>query len=197
MVAVRVYATESILFVFLVWNLILAFIPYTISSLLYSRPKVNGLLFYPLLAAWLLFFPNAPYMVTDLFHLRARPPIPYWFDLMLIFSFAWNGLLLGFVSLMDVQRVLANRWSRLFSWLTMVGVVVLSGFGVYLGRYVRFNSWDVLTSPEVVLGRIADIILNPFHHPQAYGVTILFSTFLFLSYLTWQQLGLTYFNRSR
>lgn len=102
--------TRSATFMFLVWNLFLAWIPYLLSLSLSQFSKFKRAI--PLLAIWLVFLPNAPYLVTDLLHVRHHPPVPYWYDTVMLFSFAWTGLLLGFISMMDVQHFLEKDWEK-------------------------------------------------------------------------------------
>jgi uncharacterized membrane protein len=185
LVALRVHYTSKVTFVFLIWNIFLALIPYIISTFLilfHEKIQNRALLILPFLA-WLCFFPNAPYILTDLFHLKQRSGVPYWFDLALILFFAWNGLMLGYASLMDMQAVFARRFNKFTGWMIAIGSLVLASFGIYLGRYLRWNSWDVLTSPMGLLNDIAEMIIHPTLHPRTYGVTLIFSAFLVLGYL--------------
>ena len=182
----RMYYSGYNTFLFFNWNLFLAVLPYIISTffLLYYK-KINSLLLYAvILTSWLLLFPNAPYIVTDFFHLEPRPGIPYWYDLGMIFSFAWNGLLLGFISLYDIQTALARRFSAFKGWAFAILSLVLGSFGIYLGRYERFNSWDVLTNPAGLFLDIADRFIHPMNHPRTTLMTILFSVVLSFGYIT-------------
>lgn len=182
----RMYYSGYNTFLFFNWNLFLAVLPYVISTffLLYYK-KINSVLLTVLiLSAWLLLFPNAPYIVTDFFHLEPRPGIPYWYDLGMIFSFAWNGLLLGFISLYDIQTALARRFSAFKGWAFAIVSLVLGSFGIYLGRYERFNSWDIITNPLALFIDIADRFIHPMQHPRTTLMTILFSAVLGLSYVT-------------
>ena len=182
----RMYYSGYNTFLFFNWNLFLAILPYVISTffLLYYK-KINSLLLYAIiLTSWLLLFPNAPYIVTDFFHLEPRPGIPYWYDLGMIFSFAWNGLLLGFISLYDIQTALARRFSAFKGWAFAILSLVLGSFGIYLGRYERFNSWDVLTNPAGLFLDIADRFIHPMNHPRTTLMTILFSMVLSFGYIT-------------
>ena len=194
LVAFRVHYTSRVTFVFLVWNIFLAIIPYGISTLLVlyqEKIKNRWFIFIPFLC-WLCFFPNAPYILTDLFHLKQRAEVPYWYDLALILFFAWNGLMLGYASLMDMQSVLTKSFNRLTGWAVAIASLILGSFGIYLGRYLRWNSWDVISAPRGLLYDIADRIVDPMAHPQTYGVTIIFSTFLVLGYLLVFQFTHTY-----
>lgn len=185
LVVLRVHYTSKITFIFLVWNIFLALIPYGISTLLvlYHEKIQNRWLIVLPFAVWLSFFPNAPYILTDLFHLKQRPGVPYWYDLALILSFAWNGLMLGYASLLDIQSVITQRFNVWLGWVVALGSIVLGSFGIYLGRYLRWNSWDIISSPEGLIKDIAVRILNPMAHPQTFGVTIIFSVFLLTGYL--------------
>lgn len=183
LLAYRIREYDTIEFSFLVWNLVLAFIPFTISQMMvFRQPRslavlVTGLFF------WLLFFPNAPYLVTDLAHLSSTRPAPIWFDLMLLLSFAWNGLMLGYVSLLDVHRTVEVRFGRTAGWLFSGAAIVLGSFGIYLGRFLRWNSWDVFTQPGNLL---ADVVSRLHHMSEIstiLGVTLAFSAFLMLGYL--------------
>lgn len=182
----RIYYSGYGTYVFLNWNLFLAVLPYVISVffLLYNHKVKSNLLLLGILFSWLLLFPNAPYIITDFFHLEPRANVPYWFDLGLIFSFAWNGLMLGFISLYDMQTAITRRFSRLRGWIFAGISIVLGSFGIYLGRYERFNSWDVITNPVALIIDIADRFINPFSHPRTMLMTLLFSAVLTLGYIT-------------
>ncbi|MBV7339878.1 DUF1361 domain-containing protein [Chloroflexi bacterium TSY] len=137
-----------------------------------------------LFAVWLAFFPNAPYLVTDIVHYHHRPVAPYWYDILLVFTFAWNGVVIGFVSLRILQNVIENWFGKWIGWGFVGFAVSAAGFGVYLGRFLRWNSWDVLANPQALLYDILVRLIYPFQHPQTYGFTILLSAFLLLGYAT-------------
>jgi uncharacterized membrane protein len=194
LVALRVHFTSKATFVFLVWNIFLAVIPYAISTILVVRhEKISNrwLLVFPFLA-WLCFFPNAPYILTDLFHLRPRAGVPFWYDLALILFFAWSGLMLGYASLMDMQMIITRHFGRVTGWVTVIVSLILGSFGIYLGRYLRWNSWDVLSSPFALIKDIAVRVLDPADHPGTYGVTLIFSLFLIIGYLMLSQFAKAY-----
>lgn len=182
----RVELSGTRTYMFLVWNLFLAAMPLFFSSLLIGSEKVinSKVVFGVLFVSWLLFFPNAPYILTDLFHLRKRVNIPLWYDLILLHSFAWNGLVLGFITLKQIHGVVQRRMGVISGWIGVIVALGLSSFGIYLGRYLRWNSWDILAQPQGLLIDIADRVLNPMSHPKTFGVTLLFTAFLFIAYLT-------------
>lgn len=144
---------------FLWWNLFLAWVPWGLSVALGSVRK--RVFFWPLLAGWLAFFPNAPYLLTDLVHLKARPPVPLWFDLLMLVSFAWAGCLLGWDSLGRVHALLRTRCGHRLSNALITAAVVLCGAGVFLGRFERLNSWELLTNPLQVAATARAALLQP------------------------------------
>ncbi len=183
----RAAVSHSLLFFFLNWNLFLAWVPVGVALFMLwldSRGD-HGLWLQPfLLLAWLLFLPNAPYLVTDLIHLAPRQNIPVWYDAVFLFSYGWNGLLLGFVALRLVQQIVAKRFGPLIGWILVMGATAASAFGVYLGRFLRWNSWDVVAEPTNLLYDIADRLVNPLEYPQTIAVTILFAGLLAVGYVT-------------
>jgi len=177
-------------FFFLIWNLFLAWVPYWISLSLEGINKrfSSKVLIGTILFVWLLFFPNAPYILTDLLHLREREPIPYWYDLMVLLSFAWTGLMLGLASLYEVQVFLQKRFSKIISWLAIFIILPLSGLGIYIGRYLRWNSWDILTNPIGLFQDLIAILLNPGDFYGS-GIALLSTIFLTIAYLTFVSLA--------
>ncbi|WP_206980084.1 DUF1361 domain-containing protein [Hymenobacter telluris] len=190
LITLRVFFTHQFTFVFLLWNLFLALIPFGLSTMLsLSAGRLQARVLLPVGLVWLLFFPNAPYILTDLFHLEPRIGVPYWYDLALILSCAWNGLMLAYASLTDMQALVARRLGWLASWGFVTVSLLLSSFGVYLGRYLRFNSWDIITNPLTLFFDIITRLLHPFAHPATWGVTLLYGVFLLLGYVTVRLLG--------
>lgn len=172
-------------FLFLIWNLFLAWIPYWIALALEPLSKKFRSSWISAIAilTWLFFFPNAPYILTDLLHLKVRHPIPHWYDLMLIVSFAWTGLLLGYLSLYEVQRFIQQRKNSFWAWSFSIGATFLCGLGIYLGRYLRWNSWDILSHPFHILEDAWQSMLDPTGQTGE-GIIWVSSIFLFLGYLT-------------
>ena len=178
----RVGYTGSFLFFFIPWNLFLAWLTLYFSSKLTnaSYSLRNVLLF----GLWLLFFPNSPYLITDLFHLQERPGVPLYYDLVLLFMAAWNGLMMGLFSLRNIERVLLQRFSAKKVNVLIVCFIVLCGFGIYLGRYDRYNSWHILTQPFDLAYAIVTKLISPLAYPRVWAVTILFTVVLLLIYET-------------
>jgi len=184
----RLMHTDSKVFFFLNWNLFLAFVPWGFTSLVYLKPKwqKNKFVLLILLGSWLLFFPNAPYILTDLFHLRARSSMPIWFDLILILSFAWTGLLFGLFSLFDIEYLMGMHFKKTYVTLTSITLMFIGSFGIYLGRYLRWNSWDIISEPFKLFYDIGDRIVNPFEHPRTWGMTLCMGIFLNMIYISFK-----------
>ncbi|MFZ5940194.1 MAG: DUF1361 domain-containing protein [Bacteroidota bacterium] len=180
----RLFYSDTTQFLFLNWNLFLAFIPWLLTSLVIIRPglRKRKLVVAGIIALWLLFFPNAPYILTDLFHLRLKSTMPLWFDLVLILSFAWTGLVFGLFSLMDIEKMLSGVLSRFWLILLSVSLLFIGSFGVYVGRYLRWNSWDILTEPFQLLYDIGDRVISPMSHPGTWGMTLFLGIFLNVVY---------------
>jgi uncharacterized membrane protein len=132
---------------------------------------------------WLLFLPNAPYILTDILHLTRASQAPAWYDLALLLSCSGTGLLLGYLSLIDVQTIVARRFGPARGWIFAMVSLVLSGFAIYLGRFLRWNSWDVLIEPTRVFDIMGGIV-HPWAHTQAVSVTLIFGNILTLGYIT-------------
>ena len=182
----RIYHSTYLIFKGLIWNLFLAWIPYLVSLSLKLSPRLRKIrwLSILLLIAWLLFFPNAPYLITDLFHLKQRPHIPLWYDLAMLISFAWTGAMLGFLSLADMQDVITHKTNRLTGWCFTIAALLLGSYGVYLGRFGRWNSWDVVTQPSLLFNTILNHVSDPLAHPRIMGIMIIYTAFMLLCYLT-------------
>ena len=169
---------------FLLWNLALAAIPWFAARSLAAARSPSSLA--AAAVPWLLFLPNAPYLVTDLVHLRVRPPVPIWFDVLLFASFALAGCVLGWASLEKVHVKLARTLGRARSAAAIAAAILLTGFGVYLGRFDRWNSWDVLTRPGDLLSGAAAALVRP----RALIFSALFAAFVGAGYLLFLSRGL-------
>jgi uncharacterized membrane protein len=186
MVAVRVAYTGSGAFLNLPWNLVLAWVPFVLALIVYDQ-AVRGAGRTRLLALgglWLLFFPNAPYLLTDFKYLGwYSDEAPWWYDLTLLSAAACAGLALGFASLYLMHAVARRVWGAAKAWLAVGLVLLLGSFGVFLGRFQRWNSWDVFTDPGPLARQLADGVANPLDYPKALAVTAVFTAFLGSTYL--------------
>jgi uncharacterized membrane protein len=197
LVAARIFHTGKLTFVFMPWNLFLAYVPYFISTMLtrmgaagshlFTRlgPRGSNLLRIAGLIVWLLFIPNSFYILTDLYHLadgHRNDRVPEWFDLILILSFAWNGLFLGVLSTRQVEKLLAPDASFLGRWVFLYPVMCLNALGVFIGRVLRYNSWDIFTNPVDLLGDIIKMIAHPLRHHYAWDMIFCYSILLTIMY---------------
>ena len=162
MIGARAIIFRQVAFVAFLWNLFLAWIPlltalwlYILRARQWHRPVLAGVLS----VIWFLFFPNAPYIVTDFVHLRLRPPVPDWFDIITILSFGLTGLFLGYLSLYLVQEIVRSYVGRAGSWVFVLVMLALSSVGIYLGRFLRWNSWDAILSPIGTLSDAARMVI--------------------------------------
>jgi len=177
-------------FAFLVWNLILGLVPLVASWMLVRADRegasVMARLFWFML--WLLFLPNAPYIVTDFVHLHPRPPVAYWYDIALQYSFAFTGVVVGYASVADVQALTNRHRGTRTGWVVAILALMLAGFGIYLGRFVRWNSWDAFVHPHRVLRHVADGSMDPGDHPRPVGVTLVYGLGLVMGYVVLRRL---------
>lgn len=178
MLCMRIIYTNQVTYIFLAGNLFLAWLPFTFALLAYYLRQSSWMLLL-LSALWLLFLPNAPYLITDLIHLHYSNSVPVWYDAIMMFSFALTGLLLGFLSLFLMQSLVVRRFGWRLGWLFVWVVLALSGLGVYIGRFLRWNSWDIFTSPLTLLNSL----LNPELFPKAFIVTALLSLISTFAYV--------------
>ncbi|MBD0374379.1 MAG: DUF1361 domain-containing protein [Flavisolibacter sp.] len=191
MLAARILYTGSFLFIFLIWNLFLAYIPYVLSNYILrnagNKEKLRCLI--PLFVIWLLFFPNSFYIITDLFHLRITEDMPLWFDLALIFSFAWNGLLPGILSLRQMEKLMVTQFKLKNELFFIYPIMCLTSMGIYIGRYLRFNSWDVLTNPFALSGAVLELFIHPLRNRYDWSMMICFSVWMMLIYFSIKKLS--------
>lgn len=182
----RVLWTANIHYAFLVWNLLLAWLPLMFALLAedhFHERQRPGWRFYGLGAAWLLFFPNAPYIFTDLVHLTTRFFSHFWVDLAIVLSCAFTGLVLGFVSLYLMHAVVTRMLGRVTGWLFVAVAAGLGSFGIYLGRFLRFNSWDVVAQPGKLAESLGAVATGQTVHPHHLAFLVIFATFLFIAYV--------------
>ncbi|MBA3843012.1 MAG: DUF1361 domain-containing protein [Actinobacteria bacterium] len=166
---------------FLVWNLTLAWIPLALAVLLLVayRRQHPRLELVALGAAWFVFLPNAPYMLTDLIHLGDQHRL---FDALILGSFAITALALGFASLLIVQLVVTRAAGAALGWLVAIGSLCAASVGIYLGRVQRLNSWDVIHRPGYIVDLARMRFDDPFGNRQLIGYVVALSVFLTLAY---------------
>jgi uncharacterized membrane protein len=180
----QIHATHDHRYTFLFWNLFLAWVPLiAAASALALDRRGAGPLVVVLVAVWLVFFPNAPYVLTDFIHLHGNAPSPLWYDALMLSSFAWTALMLGFASLYLIHAIIERHAGTAVGWVVVVGALGLASFGVYLGRFARFNSWDVVTRPHLVLSVIREEIDSPLHDPKMVVALLVLTASLLVGYL--------------
>lgn len=185
---IRMKLTHAFFYLFLVWNLFLAVIPYAITTYLVSIPKLNKIWLAFWFGVWLLFLPNAPYIITDLLHLKMGDTSLLWLDVLVVLSFASNGLLLFFLSVSDMKNVLKPyMYPTKIKYLVFI-IFFLNGFGVYLGRFLRYNSWEILSNPKNLFSDIFSFLLKPLQHGEVWLFTLLFGLFLILGFWVFNNL---------
>ena len=187
--AMRIWRSGTVHYGFLLWNLGLAWIPFMLAALAYALANARKPILYGVIlasaAAWLVFFPNAPYILTDFQHLSvAIDGIPVWYNVILLIWFAWTALLLGIVSLYLMQEIVARMLGIKASWLFVVIVTGLSSFGIYVGRFMRWNSWDAWNQPLPLARDIWDEISHPLANKEAFFFTLIFMLLFLFIYVT-------------
>jgi uncharacterized membrane protein len=187
----RVTYSNSLAYINLVWNLFLAWIPFVLAFLAYilswRRPLMYVVI--PVFAIlWLIFFPNAPYILTDLQHLgQTETIVPLWYDVILLIWFSWTGMLLGVVSLNLMQEIIRREFGRWSGWIFVLFAAVLGSAGVYVGRFIRLNSWDILQNPTSTASNLKDWLSDP--GPRSFGFIGLYALFFIFVYLTFYTFG--------
>ena len=181
LVIARVAYSDSGRHLGLIWNLFLAWIPFMLAYFAHSVPwrRATLYLILPLIAfLWLIFFPNAPYMLTDLQDLARRATgAPLWYDVIIVVWCTWTGMLLGVISLYLMQDLVVRTFNRMTGWVFVFVISALSSFGIYIGRFVRLNSWDILQNPSETAQEILGLVIDPSRRLAAF--TFLY-TFFFL-----------------
>ncbi|MDB5226127.1 MAG: hypothetical protein JWN78_320 [Bacteroidota bacterium] len=189
LIVLRVMVSHQLHFIFLIWNLFLAFIPFYIANWLYLfKERFNRITVIPFLFLWLLFLPNAPYIITDIVHLHPGQEMNYWYSLLIVVSCAWNALVMGLLSLNDVQNVVSEKYGKTIAWIWIVLSVFLAAFGIYIGRILRWNSWDLFFDTRNVMYDIGERVSNPAAHGRTCVITLFYGMFLMIVYLFFRHL---------
>ena len=185
LVAARVAYSESDDHLGLIWNLFLAWIPFILAYFAHavSWRRISLYLVIPVVALlWLIFFPNAPYMLTDLQDLtRKTTDAPLWYDVLIVVWCSWTGMLLGVISLYLMQDIVHRAFGRTSGWMFVLVISAMSSFGIYIGRFVRLNSWDILQNPAETAMEILGVAVDPSMRLAAF--TLLYTFFFLFVYL--------------
>jgi uncharacterized membrane protein len=183
LVTIRVLLTGELQYANYFWNTFLAVLPLCFAHRLNLQRTTDfksALLF----MLWLLFFPNAPYLVTDLIHFEPSPGYSKWADILLVTTAAWNGVLIGVISLMKAEQFVGRHFSKIAVRFFNVVAIFLCGYGIYLGRFLRYNSWDIITNPISLSLDLLNTIILPHEHLRTWVFTILFGTMFGIFYFT-------------
>jgi uncharacterized membrane protein len=185
LVVARVAYSDSGRHTGLIWNLFLAWIPFILSYIAHAISWRRFWLYVVIpfvTILWLLFFPNAPYMLTDLQDLaRTAADAPLWYDVIIVVWCSWTAMLLGVVSLYLMQDIVQRRFGRFLGWAFVFIVSAASSFGIYIGRFVRLNSWDILQDPAETAVEILGLVIDPSRRLAAF--TFLYTFFFLFVYL--------------
>jgi uncharacterized membrane protein len=185
LLVIRILVTGTMRLSFLAWNLILAWLPLIFAWWLRQRlSRKRPLIWQDVLIgfAWLGFLPNSFYLITDLIHLQSSGEVGLLYDTAMITSFVINGLLLGYVSLFIVHQITKRYLRRRDAYIFAQFALLLSAFAIYLGRYLRWNTWDVVINPAGLLFDVSDRIINPGSHMLTFVVTSTFFVVLGSTY---------------
>ncbi len=180
----RIVLFDSRSFVWLFWNLFLAVVPFVISSFLLIYDDKNRLTktsFFFFGFFWLLFIPNAPYLVTDLIHIGVVRSVPVIYDSFLLFSVAWLGVYLGVYSINHIDQILKKRYTKKFSEVVIFFIILFISFGIYMGRFLRFNSWDIFREPLSLIKKTHITFVYPKDY-NTYLYIALFAIFVYIFY---------------
>jgi uncharacterized membrane protein len=191
LLAGRIFATQHYTYWFLVWNLVLAWIPLGLAWWLVARLRTKPWLSFGsllLTILWLGFLPNAFYIASDIIHLTETGNISVLYDVVMFLSFTFNGFVLGYLGLYGLHQELKRRLSSRASYVIVAGVLLLCSFAIYLGRYLRWNSWDILINPAGLIFDVSEPFINPSSHPQVFTTTAMIFVLLMSIYAVSYQL---------
>lgn len=185
----RVFLFGNTAFLYILWNILLAFLPFFISSVLLLKTNKENIIkpfFIIGFILWFIFLPNAPYVITDFIHLGRIHSVPVMYDIFLLFTSAAVSLLMGLYSLLHMEKILLLKFSKKVTNIIILIIIFCTSFGVYLGRYFRFNSWDLFTSHRSLISTIWDIFTTGNNYINVYSYTILFFFFIYISYISFK-----------
>jgi uncharacterized membrane protein len=187
LLAARNILTKELAYGFYFWNTFLAIVPFLFSQKLSKQNKlsVKAIL---LIAGWILFFPNAPYLITDIIHFNNSGTHIKWLDVVLIISASWNGLILAIVSLMNIEKFLSRHLKPVLTKAFVFLSFGLCGYGIYLGRILRFNSWDIFVDANHLFSTSFNHFLHPVHNRYIWEFSLVIASFMLIIYYTIRQL---------
>ena len=178
----RIIYSGNFRYIFMSWNIFLAWIPYALSSYFVVYQKKEKWKQLILFTSWLLFFPNALYIVTDLVHLEESTKVPLWYDAILLFASSFIGLIMAFVSLRRAEYLLNGFFSKRIVSCMVPLILFMGSFGVYLGRFQRWNSWDVVHNPMALGMDILSRFTSPVDNVKTWAITIILTALYSILY---------------
>jgi len=182
LIGARILYTGEMMFLFLVWNIFLAWIPFVISGYFMEYRLKAGWKQVILFCSWLIFFPNALYIITDFVHLPSDGNVPVYYDIIVLFAASFVGLMMALISLFRAENLLRSYFSAKIIYILVPLIIFLGSFGVYLGRFQRWNSWNVLNDPLALASDILANCIHPVEHAKTWAVTLLLTTFFSIIY---------------
>lgn len=189
LIILRMFLFNSYSLKYIFWNIFLAFIPFVISYILLfllKQNRLNKIIFILGFVFWILFIPNAPYIVTDLIHIGEIRAVPVLYDVILLFCSALIGMLLGVHSIFHVEQILKIKFSQKIASIVIFTTIFFISFGIYIGRFLRFNSWDVFENPISFIKGIGEVFMNKTFMIESFFYTILFFFFISIFYISWK-----------
>lgn len=178
---VGAWSNHDYAFSYLPWNLMLAWLSLFVTLWLertLHRTFWSSWYALTITMLWLVLLPNTFYMISDLVHLQEVGRVDLLYDVVMFFSFIANGVLLGFLSLFIVHRELLQRLKGRMATTFIATIILICSFAIYVGRELRWNTWDIITNPSSLLFDVSDRVLNPHEHPQAFTTTFSFFALL-------------------
>ena len=182
----RIMFSDSLRYVFLIWNLVLATVPALLAWWLVERLKTRSWFAWQqvlISAGVIAFLPNTFYLITDFVHLRQTSEASLYFDVVMLSSFVFNGMVLGFITIHLLHRQLIKGLGEQSALMAVMFIFLLASFATYLGRFTRFNTWDILLRPAGLLFDVSDRFVNPSLHTDTYLATITLFAVLSTTYL--------------
>ncbi len=181
---------HSLEFSYLPWNLILAWLPLLLSIRLVSVLKNKRWSSWETMIVsvlWIVFLPNSFYMISDFIHLQEirRPDLLY--DVLMFTAFIFTGVVLGLSSLYLIHLEFIKRFANQTVLATIVTILVLCSGAIYIGRDLRWNSWDIVANPTGLLFDVSDRLTHLSSYPQMLVTIISFTVLLGTMYgLLWR-----------
>jgi len=185
----RIVLFGSFSFSYMIWNIALAFVPFLISSILLiytTKENIIKPFFIIGFILWFFFLPNAPYVITDFIHLGRVHAVPVMYDIFLLFASGFVSLIMGLYSLSHMEKILLLKFSNKVTNIIIFFTIFFTSFGIYLGRYLRFNSWDLFISQNSLFTSVWRIFTQSGGYTNVYSYTLLFFIFIYVSYLSFR-----------